>query len=638
MRLCGHGHFYDWGVPRRITPRQKGKFQLAYNLTGDIKQACDEAGVSYAWGKAYAKGLRNSSGGAWREAQEEKDLKGPIPYEHLGADAKRAYDDIGFFSERYFGLVAMPYQEKSVQIITELLASPYEEYLVVNQPPGTGKTTFWTNVLPAWMTVRNRTIRGAVGHFVQPKAERYSVRLRTALTRRVPVKAKPNDLRLGIAQDAVACLVDDYGRFRPQGNEDVWQAGRFTVAQFDDIPIAEKEPTWVALGSTSSFIGDRQDLVVWDDPWDSSKLRSADSRSNYFESWDEITEQRLEPGGLLIMQMQRLGPDDLSAHCLSKKAVVLNKDGEEEGDGRKYHHIKFKAHYEENCHGDHGFDAAPWPDGCLLYPKRLGWRKIASLMAEDNDRGTKKFDIVYQQADTAPGSTLVDPIWVHGGRDSEGYEYPGCWDKDRDLCELPSGLGGTILSVATVDPSPTQMWAVQWWCYHVESDQRFLMDLHRGKLESGELLDWINPLQTWTGIMEDWQLRSKDLGYPITTWVVERNCGQRWLLQYEHVRRWQAVRQVSIKTHDTTKNKADPDLGIWGTIPNKYKFGQVRLPGKQLTEARFTSLKLVDEVTKYPGVRTDDCLMAQWFLEYNLPELLPRMGPPPRLWKPTWAA
>ena len=64
----------------------------------------------------------------------------------------------------------------------------------------------------------------------------------------------------------------------------------------------------------------------------------------------------------------------------------------------------------------------------------------------------------------------------------------------------------------------------------------------------------------------------------------------------------------------------------------------MRLPGKQgLDEGRHRALKLVDEVTRYPGSQYDDCLMAQWFLEYNLEQLRPVHGDRmPRLSRPSW--
>ena len=75
---------------------------------------------------------------------------------------------------------------------------------------------------------------------------------------------------------------------------------------------------------------------------------------------------------------------------------------------------------------------------------------------------------------------------------------------------------------------------------------------------------------------------------------------------------------VDVRGHNTDANKADEEFGI-SCLAQHYRLGRVRLPWKG--EAKLTSLKLVDEVTRYPHGRTADCVMAQWFFEWNLPEL-----------------
>jgi len=48
-------------------------------------------------------------------------------------------------------------------------------------------------------------------------------------------------------------------------------------------------------------------------------------------------------------------------------------------------------------------------------------------------------------------------------------------------------------------------------------------------------------------------------------------------------------------------------------------------------------MPLIDEVTKYPHGRTDDCVMAQWFFEWNLPDVTPKgaYNAAP-VWRPSW--
>jgi hypothetical protein len=67
-----------------------------------------------------------------------------------------------------------------------------------------------------------------------------------------------------------------------------------------------------------------------------------------------------------------------------------------------------------------------------------------------------------------------------------------------------------------------------------------------------------------------------------------------------------------------------------------YKYGLVRLPWKADTPGRLASMKLVEEVTHHPGWKTEDCVMAQWFLEWRLPQLVPSAGSLPKFRRPTW--
>jgi hypothetical protein len=92
--------------------------------------------------------------------------------------------------------------------------------------------------------------------------------------------------------------------------------------------------------------------------------------------------------------------------------------------------------------------------------------------------------------------------------------------------------------------------------------------VQRQRMEAGDFLDWDNASQRFTGLIEDWQVRSVRAGVPITHWVVEKTSAQRFLLQYEHVRRWVAARSVRLVPHETETNKSDPKLGVTTVAPH----------------------------------------------------------------------
>lgn len=519
------------------------------------------------------------------------------------------------------------------------LESPLKEYAVVNAPPGAGKSTLFTLDLCAWLTCRNRAIRGQIGSKVESSARRYVQRLKRAFERTLPIVGEAEAVSRGLALDAVATLADDFGSFRPE-SKDLWAAEAFVVAQQGGQLIDEKEPTWSAYGMDSGFLGMRYDLIIWDDLVDKLVLRTVESRENQQAWWDDVAEKRLEPSGLLVLQGQRMGADDLYRYALDKRVVDDDEElelaeGEVDVRPQKYHHVVFKAHYEDRCVGVHGRDAAYYPDGCLLDPRRLPWRELRTEMANRRNN----FAVIYQQEDVDAASVLVDPLWVNGGTDPRTHEsFPGCLDKERDVCQVPHGLFGQLLSVATADPSPTKYWSIQWWivrCVDGQPFERYLLDHIRQAMDAPSFLDWSNPTQSFTGVMEEWQQRSVDLGLPITTWIVEANAAQRFMLQFEHVRRWLAQWRVQLIPHQTQRNKSDAEYGVQ-TLANIYRHGLVRLPWMARTKGWLASTKLVEEVTHWPGWRSDDTVMAQWFLEWNLPHLIPTGRALPRSARPSW--
>lgn len=552
------------------------------------------------------------------EGAAEDQLSGPKRTKQLSEEATKALEDFAYFQRRYFGRIATPWQEEAAIMAKEYLDSEDEEYLVVNAPPGSGKSTLFTLDLCAWITCRNRAIRGLIGSRTAKQASWYTGRLRRSLERVTPERAELMQARLGLAVDAETTMARDFGRFKPL-DRDLWTTDSFIVMQESGVAISEKEPTWSSFGMDSGFLGGRYDIVVWDDVVDPTKTRTVEQVDYQRSWWDDVAETRLEPGGLLILQGQRIGMEDLYRYNLDK-TVPDFEDEEEEyeedaevSEHKKYHHIKFQAHYPEKCLGPetHKPSAAPYPQGCLLVPRRLGWKKMATLMQNNPER----FRVLYQQEDSDPQDVLVSPDWIWGKGD-----HPGCIDRHRSRLDLPDNAGH-MLSVVSCDPSPTNNWAIEWWLYDPLTEFRYLIDLYRGKLDAPGFLDLNHARNEYTGIMEEWQARSVQLGARISHWIVEINAAQRFLIQYDHFKQWQIKWGIQMIPHSTGRNKSDPDYGV-ETIAPHYQFGRVRLPGRD--EGMLRSHRLIDEVTRYqknsPN-RSDDCIMAHWFFEWQLPNI-----------------
>lgn len=630
---------------KRVTPHQKTRLEKLVHQRGySIRAAAEKTGVSTAWAYTYMRALAQDKSERDQIKQAEG-INGPIPYEQLSPPAKAAWDDFELFRRRYFGHLSRPWQVEAAHTVLASLSSDQREYVVLNVPPGGGKTTLMHDIA-AWITVRNRGIRGLMGSATQSKAEKMLGRLRRNLERTVPARAEEDMVRLGLACDAEATLAQDYGLFRPLDKTEPWRSDALMVVQYDFELVTEKEHTWTAYGLDVDYLGDRLNIALWDDatvPKDLTTLEKIESKRRNF---DTIAESRIEPGGALFLVGQRIGANDLYRHALDKvtlpddddtlDALEAMTDDEREAAygqmGRKYRHIIYQAHDDSRCQNQHRSTSPPQPEGCLLDPVRIPWRELRSLKHQD----PTTYSVWYQQEDTDLADTLVKKVWVQGGTDPDTrVEHIGCWDVDRGLCQLPPHLRGPKFSFATIDPSPTRFWAIQWWVYTPEaSGQVWLMDLHKAKMRANEVLEWNEQQGEFTGLMEDWQARSVRLGLPITHWIIERNGAQRFITQYEFFRRWQQKWGVAYVPQDTNNNKHDPDYGVY-TLREPWRTGRVRLPGKG-AEARLTALKLVDEVQRYPHGYTDDQVMAQWFLFTHLPTLAVTSDPNARQNRPSW--
>lgn len=635
------------------TPDDKIKFFDLLNAGWGVPQATQKLGMHIDTGYDWIK-KREAGAFQYLEKKAEDALPNPRLRSELNPDALRALDDFEYFRWRYLGRRSRPWQIEAANQTVAWVTSDETELMVVNCPPGAGKSTLFTNDIPLWVICRDRTIRIFLGHRVLSEAQKYARRIKRALERTRPLPADPAQ---GRNEPAEGCLAQDYGRFKPRTG-DVWRQDEFTVlAEFDgeESSIEDKEATVTAKGMGTEFLGMRAELAIWDDLVTGSILKSADQVEAQRAWWDNEGVTRVEPGGCLMLVGQRMGAEDLYRHCLDERLPPDDEDETTEnmtedeyaewlarvGETR-YRHIIYPAHFEDRCTGKHGrTEEFAYPDGCLLDPIRLPWKGRNSLSTIRANRASK-YRVQYQQEDVDPDDVLVPRIWIDGGIGSDGTLYPGCLDRHRGLCEVPTGLSHPTFSIATVDPSPTQFWAIEWWLYHPASESRFLLDLHRGRMEAPDWLDWNENEKNFYGIAHDWQKRSRDLGFPITHWVFEQNAAQRFVLQHDHVKRWQRQMRVNIVPHNTTVKKLDEEFGVQ-MLRDRYRFGNVRLPyrlgahGFMSSPAKVASDHLIREVTMYPQPGPSyDCLMAQYFLEFSLPSLSHEEKPLTKLKRPNW--
>ena len=552
---------------------------------------------------------------------------------------------------------------------------------IVNTPPGGGKSTTITHDFPGWLVTRNRNIRIALGARTSPQSTKYVRRLRNTLDRNVLLNTfygrfkplQPEEWR------ADAFIVDGvtgheatmeyklalagFDAQHPQVKARLADPGDSIHEILEAVEVAfltgEKESTVAALSQEMGFLGGRFDINLWDDLCDKQNSKNADQREGLAEWWFAEAESRCEPGGLVALIGTRFGKFDLYRHCrdltyqtdddidealleaadssfsdeelaqiredLEKEMV--DKYGHDYGSlatpsvehgmrrsRRVYHYHRFPAHDLTKCENPTSLRNSDHIR-CVLDPKRFSWRHLAKVEAQD----PRKFKLTYQQEDESTADNLVQKIWLTGGVDAEGVNYPGCYNYERRLLQIPEELDpANCFSIATLDPSAQNWWSVQWWLYDAVNDQDYLIDLLRAHLTSGGFLDYDIKRRRYTGVAQDWTVKSKEMGWPISLWIIEQNAAQRYIFQHKWVNEWMKTHHTTIKGHQTHKNRADPEFGVEAAIPGRFRLGKVDLPfDQEHMHTRVTVNEFAKELTEYPDAQTEDMVMGYWFFDFN---------------------
>lgn len=205
-----------------------------------------------------------------------------------------------------------------------------------------------------------------------------------------------------------------------------------------------------------------------------------------------------------------------------------------------------------------------------------------------------------------------------GGKDSRGFVAPGCLDEGRHFGQKPDREDAPLVSVLTIDPSSSHYWALEHWLVYGDGTQALLRGM-RAVLKTPELLYPDPSGSGWTGILEDWWKSSLEAGVPFTYLIYEWNI-QKAIIEMPYFNEWAMARGITHITHTTTLNKSDPETGVEMNGP-LYQFGRVRLPYAGHDEQIFAN-QFMREACSWPEGQTDDLIMAHWFLNHRLPNLM----------------
>lgn len=530
----------------------------------------------------------------------------PIPYDKLSKDARRALEDFHFFREKGLGRTSPPWATEVANLLLADYRSPEDEYVVVNAPPGVGKTTLITHDFICWVIALERALGQQssilLGHRAWSKATWYVNRLRMTLSHN-------------------PTLIRWYGRFRSLDKMASWSAEQLVVEPLDWKERTEKEPTVTAGSYDASLLSGRFKIVIWDDLIDKVNSDTAEQREKLVEWNNHMSESRLNAGGLYVISNARYGPEDLS-YTVTQEVDIEEVD-EETGNPRPlFKRYLYKAHYPETCDGEN--HTGPYPNGCLLDPSLVTWKRIRRQMS----RSEQAFLLIYQQEDLDKIGGLAQKTWFTGGRDETGGISPGCFDYERSFGQLLYPLGSTatqagrvpLVSAVSLDPSSSKYWGIGHWLGY-EDHEHVLYRGARKRLAAPDILyiDELNP-GSYVGILEEWWQASLSEGVPFTYLIVEVNAAQKWMLQYPFFTRWAGAREVSIIPHTTTINKTDRDRGV-EMNRDLYRFGKCHLPMKGYEEELFSE-QFRREACAWPDGQFSDLVMMHWFFTNRMDQLI----------------
>jgi hypothetical protein len=158
--------------------------------------------------------------------------------------------------------------------------------------------------------------------------------------------------------------------------------------------------------------------------------------------------------------------------------------------------------------------------------------------------------------------------------------------------------------VVSLDPSPTKYWAL------LVAD----VEPKVGVVHVIELVH--DKLQVRDAVRHLYRMRSQ---YEFDTLIIEKNAAHHFLQnpQIEDLRR-----QVQFMIHRTGVNKWDQGLGI-ESLAVDFEYGRIRLPYGNPEAVQMTN-RIVTEAQEWPQGRTDDIMMALWFIKANMGSLVAR--------------
>ncbi len=181
-------------------------------------------------------------------------------------------------------MIPAPYVNLMVEVLT-VVREGAQKRLILNLPPGHMKSLIVSVMFTAWMLGVDPSKRILCISYGEDLTRQLS-----RLTRRV-------------------MLSPLYRRIFP---------GAILAKQSEDLLTTTKGGQRLATAVGGTIAGFRSELTIIDDPMQPDEIASEIKKQGLRDWYSGVVEQRLVPGGAMIVVMHRLAPDDFTATLLEK--------------------------------------------------------------------------------------------------------------------------------------------------------------------------------------------------------------------------------------------------------------------------------------------------------------------------------
>ncbi len=469
--------------------------------------------------------------------------------------------DIVFFTQHYFrdeDGARFAFKDFHVEMLRACADDGIERLLLL-EPAGFGKTTNVGKHYPLWLVCTDPNVQII---YASKNADDATARLSA-----IKAELEGND-----------ALISDFGPFLGR----VWRDDAIEVALRRQVA---KDPTIVAIGSTSSIYGKRATHFIGDDMvtlQNSGPQVEPKTRGRLLRDYNDGIKKVGYTNKKLYIRLVNTVVDQRDLiHYLGD----INQRKPEDTrwvSSKRYHVIRRPALDERS--------------GVSLWPERRTTESLLEEKAEDVLSFLRRMQNLCMDPLTMP----FQRVWFDG--DPADPEVPGCLDHARCLLQEPRGEGVAWARTAGFDPNPGTSENSKWSAYaEVAFDRR----------TQEPRTYWVTDLVRFRAQIEDQAKFCADRasGRGLAWLNIEDNAANQWLLQVHTLRT--AALSYKIAGHNTNvKNKYDPEVGV-PAMAGRLRTGRIRFPYHCQT-CRERTEAIIGEFLSYPQGATSDLLMALW--------------------------